>query len=391
MGAKYSFRNFKKNKIFIILIIIQIIVGLYAIYTSIDNLSKANYEKMKIETYFESDKIFTLNFTDILTPTETETITDLGDLLNETFLKVENIDGINMFNNIFLYNTVSSEKYDYHNDNAEIMYLNTNIIEKYNLTLETGELLSRENFTDNNIFLGQDFKGLFKVDDKLKIDESEFTVFGFLDTDLSIPSMLDAYEVDFRNLNTVFLTSSNNLNNADLGINKHTLNYFWFDENLDNNIIEEHLSLIKKEFVDVGFNPNIFSVNSTVNKLLEQHSNKFTLNLFIGVLVSIAVFITLVISILDSIEKRLQEFGIYIFSGATINNIVKIIFIEVTSIVFISFNLFIILIFLIFKTVNIKYLLILTIGLTIFIAFTMIIPTLKIKSITIKDMINEVY
>ena len=152
MGIKYSFRNFGKNKIFIILIIIQIVVGLYAMYTAIDNLAKATNEKEKIEKYFESDKIFTLNFTEILEPSETESITEIGEKLNKTFLKVENIKGLNMFNNIFLTNTVKSKKYNYQIDEAEIMYLNANIIEKYNITLEDETLLSRENLIDTNIF-----------------------------------------------------------------------------------------------------------------------------------------------------------------------------------------------------------------------------------------------
>ena len=203
--------------------------------------------------------------------------------------------------------------------------------------------------------------------------------------------MIDAYQVDFRNLNSVFLTSSNNLSDAKLGVNKYILNYFWFDKNLDNVTVKENLDLIENEFNKIDFNPNIFVVNNAVNKLLDDHNNKFILNLFVGVLVSIAVFITFIVSILDSIEKRLQEFGIYIFSGSSINNIIKIIFVEVTSIVFIAFNLFIILMFLNFKTINFNYLLLLIIGLTIFIGLTMIIPTLKIKSTAIKDMINEVY
>ncbi|WP_066874801.1 hypothetical protein [Clostridium mediterraneense] len=391
MGIKYSFRNFGKNKIFIILIIIQIVVGLYAMYTAIDNLAKATNEKEKIEKYFESDKIFTLNFTEILEPSETESITEIGEKLNKKFLKVENIKGLNMFNNIFLTNTVKSKKYNYQIDEAEIMYLNANIIEKYNITLEDETLLSRENFIGTNIFLGQNFKNSFKIGDKLELDGNEFTIAGFLSNNFVIPSMIDAYQVDFRNLNSVFLTSSNNLSDAKLGVNKYILNYFWFDENLDNVTIKENLDLIENEFNKIDFNPNIFVVNNAVNKLLDDHNNKFILNLFVGVLVSIAVFITFIVSILDSIEKRLQEFGIYIFSGSSINNIIKIIFVEVTSIVFIAFNLFIILMFLNFKTINFNYLLLLIIGLTIFIGLTMIIPTLKIKSTAIKDMINEVY
>lgn len=152
MGIKYSFRNFGKNKIFIILIIIQIVVGLFAVYTSIDNLNKANYEKNKIEKYFKSDKVYVLNFTDMLHETETETILEIGKKINKTFLKTEEIQGINMFNNIFLNNIVKSEVSNYQNNNAEIMYLNKEIIEKYNIKLETGENLSKKLLTSNNIF-----------------------------------------------------------------------------------------------------------------------------------------------------------------------------------------------------------------------------------------------
>lgn len=203
--------------------------------------------------------------------------------------------------------------------------------------------------------------------------------------------MIDAYEINFRNLNSVFLTSSENLSETQLGINKYILNYFWFDENIDNKTVSDNLDTIKKYFNENGFNPNIYTVNRTINKLLEQYNNRFLINLFVGILISIAVFITFVVSILDSIEKRLKEFGIYIFSGASINNIIKIIFIEILSIVFISFNLFVILRFAIFKTINLNYLFLLIIVLTIFILLTIIIPILKIKSIKIKDMINEVY
>lgn len=391
MGIKYSFRNFGNNRIFILLIIIQIVVGLFATYSSIDNLNKADYEKSKIENYFKSDRIYVLNFAHMLQETETETFSEIGEKINKTFSKIEKIQGINMFNNIFLTNIVKSEGSKYQNDNSEIMYLNKEVIEKYNIRLENGKILSKELLENNNIFLGQELKEIFNTGDKVYIEDKEFIVAGFLKGELVIPAMIDTYEIDFRNLNSVFLTSSENLSAAKLGLNKYTLNYFWFDKEVDNNTINNNLNIIEKDFDKIGLKPNISTVNSTINKLLEQYNNRFLLNLFVSILITIATFITFIVSILDSIERRLKEFGIYIFSGASTNNIIKIIFTEVFSVAFIAFNLFVLIRFWIFKTLNINYLVLLIIGLIVFIILTMIIPILKIKSIKIKDMINEVY
>ena len=111
------------------IIIVQIVVGLYAIYSAIENLEKVSYEKEKIEQFFESDKIYTLNFTEILEPSETKGISEIGEEINRKFLKVEDIEGLDLFTNIFLYNTVKSKQHDYQNENAEIMYLDSDIIE----------------------------------------------------------------------------------------------------------------------------------------------------------------------------------------------------------------------------------------------------------------------
>ena len=66
MKLRYAINGLKRNLIFTLLLIIQLVFAFYAIYNTIEVKNKVHTESDKIATYFKGKKVYKLNtqFTD---------------------------------------------------------------------------------------------------------------------------------------------------------------------------------------------------------------------------------------------------------------------------------------------------------------------------------------
>lgn len=378
MGTKYAFRNIKKNIIFTLLILIQLIISFFAINNSLEMNLLLAAENNKIKHFFAYDNIYKINFDAMNLKGE-----DLENI-SEIFNEFENSEEIEMYNNILSPGVKVNSK-----EIIDVMHLDD--IHKYEFLLENNEILNKEVLDNQNVILGKDLKALFKIGDKIKFDEMEFTVAGFLKESSMIPGLVDTNGVDYKSLDSMILSSTKYLPSKFLGFSKPTFNYFGFKDGVSKDRRVEIFNDMKLKFQNINYITNIISINNIIEEIRNEYEQRYKISTLVSILVICASFVTLAISLLDSIYKRMKEFSIYIFSGSTMNDIIKCIFIEICSIGMLALNCFIMLEIYFKHYINVNNLFVIVGIMMIFILTSMIFPIKKLKSLSIRELLNEVF
>ena len=378
MGIKYAFRNIKKNIIFTVLILIQLIISFFGINNALEMNQLLANENNKIKHFFEYDNIYKIKFNSL------ELKNNDLEFINNVFQKLEGFKEIDLYSNILIPDVeVNSTEL------INIMYLDN--IHEYEFLLSNEEVLDKEVLNNQKVILGRNFKHTFNIGDKVHFDGKDFTVAGFLQGNSMIPGLVDVNGIDYKSLDSMILTSTKYLPSKFLGFSKPTFNYFGFKENIPRNRQLEILNDIKSEFQNINYSTNIITMNNIIEDISKEYEYQYKISMLVSILVLSASFITLVISLLDSIYKRMGEFSIYIFSGSTINDLIKSIFIEICSISIIALNCFITLNFYFGQKITISNLFIIIGVIILFILAIMIFPIKKLKSLSIRELLNEVF
>ena len=367
MRVKYAWKSVKSNKAFSLVLILQLICIFIALYNIIDYRDTINYLSEKVEKIYSNRNIYKFSYDEetIFSITNKDEalkmITELSDseeyiftIAAPTEIPVILFDGYEQFKyvNSTLFQTEDKQEYTYINSFA----VNKNTLNAFNVELESGRYFEESEYNEFDdgvlpIILGNDYKGIFEVGDTIdyvfinKICKAK--VVGILKEDETIPIKFNNISVEANgnvdsnnyNLNGLMLipygenTTMNILNIS---------NIFWYnfvilDSKLEDERKDSILTEIEEKIentINSKFNRKSYDkeITAELDKYKELKGN-YSLTAIVAIVFSA---ITMIVSMLNSIKKRKREFGVYITSGATMKDIVGIIFFQMIVMVIIA-------------------------------------------------------
>lgn len=367
MRVKYALKSVKSNKAFSLVLILQLICIFIAMYNIIDYSNTINYLSEKVEKIYanrsiyrfgyDEESFFTINNQD----EGLKLIKELSDseeyiftIAAPTEIPVILFDGYRQFiyQNCPIIETQDKQRYTYINSFS----VNKNALDAYNVELESGRYFKESEYEQLEegvlpIILGHDYKDIFKVGDIIEYvminDIYKAKVVGILKEDETIPIKFDNNNVEANgnvdsnnyNLNGIMLipygenTIMNKLNVS----NVFWYNFVLLDSSLEDKRKDSILNEIEDKIentIDSKFNRKSYDKEITLelDKYKELKAN-YSLTAIVAIVFSA---ITMIVSMLNSIKKRKREFGIYISCGATMKDIIGIIFFQMIAMVVIA-------------------------------------------------------
>lgn len=367
MRVKYALKSVKSNKAFSLVLILQLICIFIAMYNIIDYSNTINYLSEKVEKIYanrsiyrfgyDEESFFTINNQD----EGLKLIKELSDseeyiftIAAPTEIPVILFDGYRQFiyQNCPIIETQDKQRYTYINSFS----VNKNALDAYNVELESGRYFKESEYEQLEegvlpIILGHDYKDIFKVGDIIEYvminDIYKAKVVGILKEDETIPIKFDNNNVEANgnvdsnnyNLNGIMLipygenTIMNKLNIS----NVFWYNFVLLDSSLEDKRKDSILNEIEDKIentIDSKFNRKSYDKEITLelDKYKELKAN-YSLTAIVAIVFSA---ITMIVSMLNSIKKRKREFGIYISCGATMKDIIGIIFFQMIAMVVIA-------------------------------------------------------
>lgn len=398
MGFKYSINNIKKHKLLSIIIITQIILGLFSSYFMINATNIVTKEIKKLDTTLNSGNIFSIranwDYYEFLKDYNSEKI--LNDILE--------IDEVNIISMLSLGFTLEGFSHSDFND-IEVfspfdnhiyidgVAVNKAAVDNFNLELLSGRFFTDEEYlaTDSTVLpivLGYDFKGNFAIGDLIPLNYNGLThleVIGFLKEGSELPKYIGKpldYKHKIMNIDNQILTTKRYWDKDSVHDFSLTDSYLYINSNNLNETKDKIKSIFLNEGVEVNISSEKVGIEVTLGDLIEKQE-LFSIT---STLIIIFTAFTIIFTFMNSINIRKQEFGTYLLCGAKKKDLSKIIFYELALINVVAFLVFLILAFLVFDTISLSILSSLILFCIIYILLLSIVPLLKLKKLTIRDL-----
>ncbi|MBQ3423512.1 MAG: ABC transporter permease [Romboutsia sp.] len=420
MKLRYAINGLKRNLIFTLLLIIQLVFAFYAIYNTIEVKNKVHTESDKIATYFKGKKVYKLNtqFTDNIFDQHSYPKVN-EENLEKTFNELKNFSEINFTHQVLF--PILIEKFDDNEDfklyppesefegkvffQAKNITLNENTLKEFNIKLKDGRLFNSDEFEKSDgynnkisIIVGANYGKYFKVGDEINHMSSDMglikaEIIGILEENQYIPMDMQAFNSNrYINLNNVILTGYSQFSSYEIMYDTmFGYNFLLFDENTSNERIEEVKNKTKEAFYNnLGIKVEIKDLNTYIKSELDTFKEQDNIISITSITIFIFISISLIISTLNAVYKRKKEFGIHIFSGGTIKDLATIIYLEILMILLFSLGITLLIIFYQYNIININNLKILFLVLIFISIITTILPVIKILKLGINNIIKGV-
>lgn len=420
MKLRYAINGIKRNLVFTILLIGQLICAFYVLYNTVDTKKTVNAEASKISTYFKDKKVYKLKsgVLDILSDKDKLPKVNEENLKN-TFNKIQSIKGLTFAHQVRFPITIESfnghEEFKYYPPENEFegrmffqgnnITLNETSIKEFNIKLKEGRFFnSDENeygYADNNplpVVIGANYAKHFKLGDEIPYYGNENTiskakVIGILEENQYIPTDMMAFDFKrYVDLNNYMLTGYSQFSGYRIMYDTmFGYNFMLFDKNVSDERIEDIKNEIRKTFPDnLGMKIDIVDLNGYIKAELDTFKEQDSIISITSIIIFIFISATLIISTLNSIYKRKKEFAVHIISGGTMRDLAINIFLEVVIVLIISFVISLLVIFYENKTLNLVNLKVLFLMLIVISITTTILPIIKMLKIGINHIIKGV-
>lgn len=406
---KYIIKNILNNKLVNFLLVVQLVLGLTAIYNSINISERLNSEINRFDRVFNNGKVYKIR-NEYFNQSETIKSADL-EKLNKS---IDNIDSSKNIEypysfNIAIYNKSfeNSSLFEATPDKLEVnnkdffrsysIFMNELAKEKANLEIQEGSWFLEEESNTIPVVLGYDYSEYFHVNDEFEFIDFEndkvlrkAKIIGFLKKGSEISANLEL-PLDLRDIN---LDKYIIFNNKELINNKNSIlsllfnNYIYFNQNTNLDDIEIESNKIIKDFKDANLPVYLSFEGKELENNIEDLKSSKELSILTSIIITIFLSITIVLTLLNSVIKRTKEFGVHILNGATIKKMMYFILGEVLILIGIAFLIFVLELSILSNNLNYKLILEIFIGSIAYSVFVSIIPITKLKSISIRDMVN---
>lgn len=365
MILKYSLKGIRKHKFYTITILLELICIFVSMYNIIFYNNEVNRLYNQINKFSENRSVSRLFLCERLSDKDIDSRKNDYSLFQyldeetscsvafsgESNIDVETFDGCENFS----YQSMNDSKSD-ENVFVKAIRVNKNFINNFGLKILKGRDFKDNEYyyTNSNILpviLGYNYKGIYDVGDTIYYfddgNKCEAMIIGILDKQQSIPEKFDTFNAEY-----VAKVSDNYYNlddNIIIPINSiyelknfeyYNLlygNFIFIDNNKSNiekkEIVSNIRDKIEKETntrLNIKYYDN--EITAEIDKYAEVRDNyKKTFTI-----IFIFVTITIVVSIINMINSRKMEFGVYLFSGANIKHIISILYTEMLLLVMLS-------------------------------------------------------
>ncbi|MGL5576000.1 MAG: ABC transporter permease [Sarcina sp.] len=405
MGTKYVKISLKKNIFLNTILIFQLVLGMYAMYNSMILSNDIKNEAENINKYFNEGNVynFRINNSDVIYDMEEEKLKKIDSFYNQ----IDKIEGITLLYNQRLpinmpvfegyqevsefdgtFNEQGEQKFQ-----AQCIFINNKVADAFNLKISEGKNFSLEK-NENSFLVGKNFAKQFPIGSIIEHewnDENSVVkgkVIGILEEEQKIPYSIFFNGKEYVDLDNTIVCLDSQLDVKGRVEGRAGNNLIFFDKNLD----KEQILKIKKQIINgfrkFGLEVGVIDGSKVLNSELNVSKSKLEIYNMMSIVILITVSITFIISILNSIEKRKKEFGVYILNGATLKNIAMIIFTEIVIMIVSAYVMFIL--YMKAKSINVESTLVIYIGLMlpVYSLITMLIPLRKILKYPIQELVK---
>lgn len=407
MKFKHAFRAISRKSFFSLLLIIQLVFCFYSIYENLSLNEKISSETKKIEKYFKNKKAYTLK-----APNLFERDVNMSEL-NKAFNKLYSNSNYEFFKidigNIAIKSFKDFEQFKVNEFPAgEGYFLAKNItIDKkylinYPVKIRYGRSFNDEEYKVNYkhnrtipILVGSNYSRYFKVGDEipiiLAIGECKGKIIGILEENQYSPGNVIQPDSKYLNLNNYIITTDL-VFEEDYYKNLFAFNgnYIIFDNSIEEYKIQNYLNDIKGIFNSI---PHLNVGTRDLTKYIEAESSLFKeqreITFTTAISIIIFVCVTLIITLLNSINKRKKEFGIHIMCGGKLSDIAAITYLQILIVFISSYLISVAFIYFQYKTDINFHILSMEFTIMLFISIaTAVLPVIKIFNLNLSELIK---
>ena len=403
MNIKYAFNSIKRNKFQSILIVLLISMALISFYIVLFLSNSLKDQYNYVENYFNGGNVYSIatNWR-YYKPKIDKIDKSIYEKIYKSIDAMDNVDLINYERIAVNFDSSNPDLKGLEQDKImesdsiyiQGMGISEAAINHYDLEVLEGKMFNKEENEDGiiNAVVGYHFKDMFNIGDILVTDVGKkFKITGFLKKDMYIPTSIgesDNASYEKYDLGKAIVCDLNNFLGEDFS---YYLSISGAYIHMAKDISEgEKLQIkqkIKNEFNKYNIEVNVIDQSKGIFLALSEIKKQIMLFNISSITILTFISFSIIITILNSLENRKKEFGVYILSGANITDISKIVFFEICILNLISFSILCIVVIGI-KIASIKFLIYIFILTLMYCIFTFLIPLRKIKNISIKDLIK---
>lgn len=407
MKFKHAFRAISRKGFFSLLLIIQLVFCFYSIYENLNLNQKISLETKKIEKYFKNKKVYTLKAPnlfgrDVDMSKLNEAFSKLYSNSNYEFLKIDigsiSIKSFKDFEQFKAYDFQVEKEYFL----AKNITLDKNYFKNYPVKVKYGRLFNDEEYKVNYkrdrtipILVGSNYSKYFKVGDEIPIDPSigkgKGQIIGILEENQYSPGNVIQPNLKYLNLNNYIITTEL-VFEEDYYKNLFAFNgnYIMFDNSIEEYEIQNYLNDIKETFNSI---PHLNVGTRDLTKYIEAESSLFKaqreITFTTAISIIIFVCVTLIITLLNSINKRKKEFGIHIMCGGKLLDIAAITYLQILIIFVNSYLISVAFIYFQYKADINFHILSMEFIIMLFISIaTAVLPVIKIFNLNLSELIK---
>lgn len=365
MILKYSLKGIRKHKFYTITMLLELICIFISMYNIVFYNKEVNRLYNQINKFSENKSVSRLFYCETPNDQKIESIKDDYSLFQdldkgldysiafsgESCIDIENFYGCEEFH-------YSSMEYSEGDEDifVKAIRVNKNFISNFGLNMLEGRDFKDTEYyyTKSNvlpIIVGYNYKNIYDVGDTIYYFDNgikcEAIVVGILDKQQSIPQKFDTFNAEYVAkvsdnyyslddniiipINDVYKLRNSEYYNLMLG------NFIFIDNRKSNLEKKEIISNIQEKVekaTNTKFNLKFYDneITAEVNKYIEVRDNyKKTF-----IISFVFVTITMIVSIINMINSRKMEFGVYLFSGSKVRDIIGILYTEMLLLVMIS-------------------------------------------------------
>lgn len=337
---KYSYFYIKKSFFISVLLIFQLIFLILSLYNSFDIFTGFNIEKKQISKFFSDEILYGIEFrSDLNSSTSNDAFSNAEKIINDYLNTNSNHDFFLTLNSI---EPLSLEKFDnYENfkfpnspekDNkfyAKSLHINSDSLKRFPINLYEGRTFNDTELTHISspkdtipIILGYDFLNIYHIGDIITIDSSHNAeVIGILSKDQFNPGNLQSSQ-RFANLNNYIIIPNNYLDNGAYLTGAALL---IFDKSTSKEYINNIRSDLRNLFNEINISIDVRDFSSDLYSIINMYLNGLKDKSMISIIITIFIFLSITITLLNSILLYKKDFGVHYLTGARTIDIIKII------------------------------------------------------------------
>ncbi|UPW83054.1 ABC transporter permease [Lysinibacillus sp. Ag94] len=280
------------------------------------------------------------------------------------------------------------------------LQINEQVLNTFDVELEQGRKFQTEDFlyTDNKvipIILGSDYKSLYKIGDKLKIEyifkEMEAEVVGILKSDTILPVREN---IEFYTDKHIIMPSLI-LEQEPLNEDDKTFQRRQYLQLINGQVFTEKDTLqVRKIINDISQSTNFYDLTVIgangvgIDLMMSMYNQNMNLLIMLVVILFCFCIFSIFLSFIMKWNINIKKYSIHFISGATLYNILSYMFVEVLFIMFLSISFAFIGITFVGIMPMSYYFLLISIGLVITI-LGMLPLYIRIKNLDISNLLKK--